>query len=624
MEVYTKTAKINSESSDRQAKRDLFARMEAQAEDRFLREDRDQILPRSKRERTWRHYQRVLTLLLSSLDVPDGAQEFVSDLLSIFGFEVEEWAKLYDLDLAERLVCTMIETSPKDENYKAHLVRVADRKRKQRDSLLNYQAMACNPLIIEFQAPFVAEDKKKRPEYKLPIAEAVREIVRKCPVGASDKRLRKAIQQGAAEYVKKFDGEEKRLRTKQEHSPESDLARAATVAKKAFDRAEADERHGGHTAAIEAFRAAFDGKLGHIIREAFAVENAQKEAVFDGAFSNNSNNGSDLHFSASGKFSRPEEPEIAYETPEIAHANTMKNVGDFGPPEIRLCDSQQSASGLEGESQPQHAPPDEIRALEAFRSVGCTDFEWFYLTDETKKQGEYHRTTGPDLAEEISGIVQDAESYGDSFIVRARGSVLQLDDCEGITASLLQPFAFAVMETSRDNYQVWLAFNEPEDKAFVAERIFKGVQNIIPSTINHGAGGAIRWPGSINFKPSRNEWRIRIHSLAPGRFVTPSELDDAGLLAELSRPSFDWDPNGPAGEWPDYQKCLESKTTDGRTDRSAADAQWVFFAVKRRFTLEQISEKLSQVSERAKLSGQKYVDRTISKVLAYLRLEAKV
>src|SRR5262249_15008979 len=143
----------------------------------------------------------------------------------------------------------------------------------------------------------------------------------------------------------------------------------------------------------------------------------------------------------------------------------------------------------------------------------------------------YHRVSGDDLADEIREIVEDARQLGQSFIVRPRGPVLQLDDCDQRAACILEPFAFVTVETSEKNYQCWLSFKDDQDKAEARARLFAGLRDLAPG-VNPGANGAIRWPGSINCKPERNGWRVRIHSINPGRIVTPSELEDAGLLAD--------------------------------------------------------------------------------------------
>src|SRR5262249_12644920 len=153
-------------------------------------------------------------------------------------------------------------------------------------------------------------------------------------------------------------------------------------------------------------------------------------------------------------------------------------------------------------------------------------------------------------------LIGDAERGGVSLVVRVRGPVLQLDDCDASAALLLEPFSFAVIETSANNFQVWLAFNDEWDKAEARARLFARLRELAPGA-NPGAGGAVRWPGSINAKPERNGWRVRVDSVNPGRIVTPSELEDAGLLGDPpAATEWTWQPNGAPGAWPDYERSL--------------------------------------------------------------------
>jgi hypothetical protein len=622
MNPTTNTAESHAETSERPPK-GFWQNYKPKASGADLTDLSEIPTPTRRRnyhERTQRHYNLIIGKAMTALQTPDCAQDFITGLFTVLGYEVSPNAEvapgveLSDKEFAAKTVGKTHRLP--DDQYKKLVEREAERRRKQRRAIREWQDKPNNPILFDYNGEFNKKTGKNNSIYTLPVAELIRDIIADAPVGSNDARINKAVSIRCSQYLQRFTGANHRPVITREHSASSEMSRGLTLVKNGYaktysteltkftkeSRPDADRL--AEEAAVEAFAKAFFDRypldrypLLHTTLLAKLQQELQVKPCTPPS-----------HFAGGPS-------EIAHE-PVQEHAS---NFGEAGSPAVTL---QQSASGLEGESQPQPIQPDEIRALEAFRSVGCTDFETFYLTDETKETHAYDRTTGEKLAGEISEMVHDAERGGDSFIVRARGSVLQLDDCEGITASLLQPFAFAVIETSRGNFQAWLAFNEPEDKAFVAERIFKGVQSIIPSTINHGAGGAIRWPGSINQKPERNGWRIRIHSLNPGRFVTPSELDDAGLLADPARHSFEWNPDGPVGEWPDYQKCLEWKTKDGKTDRSAADMAWVCGAARRGRMVEEISEKLSQVSERAKLSGQKYIDRTITKALAYLRREA--
>jgi hypothetical protein len=266
---------------------------------------------------------------------------------------------------------------------------------------------------------------------------------------------------------------------------------------------------------------------------------------------------------------------------------------------------------------------DGCRALAAFCSVGCAEFEWFFVDPATdKKTGAYNPATADELAADIMELIGDAERGGVSLVVRVRGPVLQLDDCNAEAALLLEPFAFVTIETSANNFQCWLSFNDDWDKAEARGRLFARLRELAPG-VNPGAGGATRWPGSINAKPERNGWRVRVDSINPGRIVTPSELEDAGLLGDPPPATeWTWQPNGAPGAWPDYQRCVESKTVNGVCDRSRADMQFTVFALKRRRSPEEVAAKLAEVSTKAKESGAPYINRTIAAGVEYLGLGA--
>jgi hypothetical protein len=283
------------------------------------------------------------------------------------------------------------------------------------------------------------------------------------------------------------------------------------------------------------------------------------------------------------------------------------------------CDS--SLPSLDSEVSPETTHPGEESQggmAAALETVAATIDQVIFKNDMTKEKDSAHSMTTEQFKAELPELIADAERGGVSLIARVRGPVLQIDDCDIEAVKLLEPYAFITIETSQDNFQVWFAFKDDDDKVVCRDRLFARLKEIAPG-VNPGAGGALRWPGSINFKPGRNNWRVRIHSINQGRITTPAELDDAGLLADPERQAFDWDPNGPPGAWPDYQRCVEDKTVNGVCDRSAADAQFVFFALKRRRTVEELAAKLLEVSDRAKESGMKYVERTIVSGVEYLR-----
>jgi len=286
---------------------------------------------------------------------------------------------------------------------------------------------------------------------------------------------------------------------------------------------------------------------------------------------------------------------------------------------IPLYFSDSSVGGLEVNS----IFPDQFQgryALATFESVGAVIDQVIFRNDITEEKDSDHRMTSEQFEAELPELIADAERGGVSFIARVRGPVLQLDDCDAEAVKLLKPFSFMVEETSENNYQTWLAFKDDQDKGEIRDDLFRRLREIAPG-VNCGSGGATRWPGSINFKPERNGWRVRLVYVNQGRVTTPAELDDAGLLADPDIREFDWKADGPPGDWPDYIRCLEDvpkRERDGQPDRSRADAQFVFFSLRRRRSVEEITVKLFEVSDRARESGQKYIERTIAAAVDFL------
>src|SRR5262249_52812947 len=118
-------------------------------------------------------------------------------------------------------------------------------------------------------------------------------------------------------------------------------------------------------------------------------------------------------------------------------------------------------------------------------------------------------------------------------------------------------------------------------------------------------------------KPNRNGHCVCVDSVNSARFVTPSELDDAGLLGDPPPATeINWQTNGAPGAWPDYERSLKDKNGD----RSKADWQFVCYALKRRWSPKDVAEKLAEVSSKAQECGDRYINRTVAAAVAYLGL----
>jgi hypothetical protein len=194
-----------------------------------------------------------------------------------------------------------------------------------------------------------------------------------------------------------------------------------------------------------------------------------------------------------------------------------------------------------------------------------------------------------------------------------RGDFIQVDDCDFQTIVRLKPLSFLCIETSDENYQCWIALNLYKDESLedVRKRFLRGLKSKGLKG-NGGSYGAMRWPGSINYKPERRtisgQPRVRIVFANEGLRV-------AGLLAAPEAhdyKSYRRAVRSSLKRWPDYERCLEK-----RPNRSEADAQFVWISLMRGFTEDEIAEKLLDVSDKANEGGKRYIDRTIREVVKW-------
>ena len=103
---------------------------------------------------------------------------------------------------------------------------------------------------------------------------------------------------------------------------------------------------------------------------------------------------------------------------------------------------------------------------------------------------------------------------------------------------------------------------------------------------------------------------MRIVDAAPGRIVTPAQLDSLGLVAPpepapvviplRSRRRH----SAAEGErtWPDYERCVTGAPPNQEgsgPDRSIADFFWCLQAAQRGWSIEETANKLLEVSARA-------------------------
>jgi hypothetical protein len=295
------------------------------------------------------------------------------------------------------------------------------------------------------------------------------------------------------------------------------------------------------------------------------------------------------------------------------------------------------AGGCDSLAQEEYAlepglPDEGLRAVELFACVGAAPTQIIEIDDSKPKKDQAVKVlnvTAEGFAPNYAQAKREADARGYSLAVRIAGPVVQVDDCDYRTAQLLRPFAFAVVLTSPGSYQAWLAFKDEADKEATKGRFFSGLRELLPGTkANGGAGGAMRWPGSENRKPihrtpSGKYPTVEIEHAAPGRFVMPAELDEAGLLAAEPGPLPT--PISRDGRWPNYDYCLSDAPpkadSSGEPDLSRVDARWVTLAFLAGHSREEIAAQLLNVSAHARDAERQplaYAQKTADAVGAYL------
>ena len=202
---------------------------------------------------------------------------------------------------------------------------------------------------------------------------------------------------------------------------------------------------------------------------------------------------------------------------------------------------------------PPDAPPEfaskkpEIAALEVFESVGAFSFDVTHLHDPSPRKD---KTRGYEIVDggefrgklvrylEMNKVEQAGGEYW-SMAVRPRSERVtfwQVDDATRETCERLRAVSFLQIETSPGNYQCWLAIGDEREKEELDATRKRFLRVVSRIGGNGGSYGALRWPGSVNHKPERNQAdgsqpTVRIVHLEMGRVTTVAELAGLGLLA---------------------------------------------------------------------------------------------
>jgi DNA primase len=224
-------------AADRQARRAALAKLGDQAT------GETRPTPRGKRERIYKHYSYTLTLILEELAAPEGVREFVEAIIAKIGFDATDWTRCCNETLAR-----FVAASDAEGRIKAAYHRM----KRQRLALIEFQDKYENPTLIQCRLEFDQEAKRQYPEYKLPLAQLLRDVVEACPVGTRDRILKDNVRRLVQRFLRDNEKIRQRPKKKKRQTPESKLNAALTLARQGY----AEERQQyGETSARNALGA---------------------------------------------------------------------------------------------------------------------------------------------------------------------------------------------------------------------------------------------------------------------------------------------------------------------------------------------------------------------------------
>jgi hypothetical protein len=498
--------------------------------------------------------------ILADVECPIEHRPFIDALIGVAGQRNDDWFKASDKTVAARMG------------------RSAKTVARHRDDLEAWQR-ANKITFVEIQDQYTDADGKRHPHrYRVHLSRLAVETVLDAQTSAQW-RMNPGVAMADAARAKRDSLPDMPSRTRRGKKREPDaeamiaknLKTAATLIKKAADMREAVR-----------LRGMCNGTDADCAPDAQLLSNVQREL--------------ERLFNPGGG-NAPDPVSTNKETLLVDTPSGTAGVMDTPPcvPDARPGGLTPSGQNVRKET----VHDDATVAARTFESVGAVEFGITIKDELTRVVGDDDYEVVTNLDAWLDGCLRRNEAGSESFIVRPRGGVfVQIDDVDRATIARLEPFAFLVVETSSDNYQVWVCLPEGTSeitRAELRERLVRGVGGDI------GASGALRWPGSINHKPGREGFRVRVVATNPGRTVTTDELEQAGLLAAPSRLTRQADERSrrEAGasrpsRFPDYQRCMSDKGGD----RSRADASFLKTAVLWGWSMGEAVMELERVSAR--------------------------
>ena len=266
-----------------------------------------------------------------------------------------------------------------------------------------------------------------------------------------------------------------------------------------------------------------------------------------------------------------------------------------------------------------------------FASVGATHFDMTFTSIDGEKRGFRSSQSLAQLKNSMPKLFPGAAERQNNIIVRPTSEkvhFVQLDDLDMAGLSRVGEAAFMTLETSPGNHQAWIAVSglpTPQEAKDFARRLRKGTDADLT------ASGATRVAGTSNYKRKYEPEfpMVTIRDSAPGRIMTPAQLESMNLVAAPepvvvlpstpARVSRRSEAAIRARKWPDYDRCLQGAPPNHSNtgpDTSRADYTWCMTALDWGFEIPETTAKLMEVSAKAKENGPRYAALTAQNAAA--------
>lgn len=272
-----------------------------------------------------------------------------------------------------------------------------------------------------------------------------------------------------------------------------------------------------------------------------------------------------------------------------------------------------------------------LHMLASFVSVGAVAFFLLLKDKDNVTKVACRKSLVADLLiNNIDRLLAACDKWQVSLIIRPilplgyQLQFLQLDDLSKQVAlsENLVLLSLLTLETSKDNYQSWVAVKNisEEEKKLIRGKLIEQLGADI------GATGAVRLAGSYNFKPEYESDIpvIKLVDYETALTVSIEQLRESGFVKAKVSPPCDSSCVLKGGnlKWYSYEKSLSKAPfkKDGVTpDYSVADIDFVLVNLAQGFPYELVEEELARIRRDKVIKNPVYLKLTMSKATEYLR-----